>query len=187
MGSSDARSDGPPGAPAGDGHVCRQLDVADAAELVRLRREMLTDSPLSFLGSLEDDPGLDLEVVRERLSGDRKGAFGAFEPGGALVAHCGLVTQDRLKLRHKAIIVGVYTSPSARRRGLGARLLEMALEHARSLDGVDVVALSASPGAHAARALYARFGFREWGVEPRAIRYRGVEDGEVHMTLDLDA
>lgn len=171
----------------GDGFVARRLAPDDAEEVVRLRREMLIDAPLSFLGSLEDDQGLDLEVVRERLAHPRNASFGAFGPDGALVSHCGLVTQEREKLRHKAYVVAVYTSPPARRRGLGAQLLGMALDHARSLEGVDVVALSASPGAHAARALYRRFGFREWGVEPRALRYRGVEDGEVHMSLDLDA
>lgn len=179
MGSTD-------GAPGSGDFDCRRLAPGDAEALARLRREMLTDAPFSFLGSLEDDQGLEVDVVRQRLAHERNGAFGALTAEGELVSHCGLVTQERLKLRHKAFIVAVYTSPGARRRGLGARLLGMALDHARSLDGVDVVALSASPGAHAARALYARFGFREWGVEPRAIRHRGVEDGEVHMILDLD-
>ena len=65
------------------------------------------------------------------------------------------------------------------------RLLDAAIQHARSLDGAASVHLSVSESATAARHLYERAGFETWGVEPDAIRFEAKSASERHMRLSL--
>jgi len=61
----------------------------------------------------------------------------------------------------------MYLRPDQRGRGLGRRLLETALEHARA-DGVSVISLDTSKRMEAARSLYEAYGFRRVsGSAPR--------------------
>jgi RimJ/RimL family protein N-acetyltransferase len=163
----------------------RALAVQDAGAAIALRREALTAEPLAFGSSLEDDPGLTLPAMRGSLA--RRDGFallGAFEES-ELVGMVGLLRLERVKLRHRALIWGMYVRPAARRRGAGDALLRAAVERARAWPGVTRVELSVFETAPEARRLYQRAGFREWGVEPRAIVWGGREVAEHHMVLDL--
>ena len=164
----------------------RLLDEGDAEAWFALRQEMLVDTPYSFLASPEDDSAASVEVVRERLAqGPRSVIVGAFEQG-ALLGVVGLYQEKRLKTQHKAWIWGVYTTPRARGRGLGARMLEAAVAHGRGLEGVQQLNLSVSALAPGAQRLYERAGFRVWGTEPRGMQVDGRLHDEVHMLLRFD-
>lgn len=163
----------------------RALAPDDAPPVVALRREALTSSPLAFGASLEDDRGLSLELMRSSLANVAGSAvFGAFD-GEALVGMAGIMRLEKLKSRHRAMIWGMLVTPTARRRGLGAALVNAAIDHARSWPGVVQVQLSVFETAEAARRLYRLAGFREWGAEPRAIHWAGRFVTEHHLVLDL--
>jgi RimJ/RimL family protein N-acetyltransferase len=66
-------------------------------------------------------------------------------------------------------------------------MLDAAIAHARTWDGVEMVHLSVSERAQPARRLYESAGFREWGREPRAVQWQGEFADEFHMALDLRA
>lgn len=166
----------------------RRLRPDDAEASVALRAEMLEDTPQAFLGMPGDDDGLDPDVVRHRLDPESDSAsFGAFSHGGRLVGSVGFFRLAREKQRHKGMIVGVYVTPSARRVGLARALLGMAIDHARAVDGLDMLQLAVSAATPGARALYESVGFVAWGTEPRAVRVDGVDHAEIHMDLDLTA
>ena len=163
----------------------RTLEPADAPALVALRREALSTSPRAFGASLDDDRGLSLESMRSSLAhGASFAVLGAFE-GEALVGMVGIIRLEKLKSHHRAMIWGMFVTPTVRRRGLGSALLGAAIDHVRSWPGVVQVHLSAFETAEDASRLYRRAGFREWGEEPRAIQWEGRFVAEHHLILDL--
>jgi RimJ/RimL family protein N-acetyltransferase len=83
------------------------------------------------------------------------------------------------------MIWGMYVTPAARGRGVGATILRAAVERARSWPGIAQVHLSVTETSKEATRLYASEGFREWGVEPRALHWDGRFVAEHHMVLDL--
>lgn len=162
--------------------IVRRLTGADAPEYVELRRQMLTDAPLAFGASPGHDVMSSAEAVREQLArGDDSAIFGAFAP--ELVATIGVYREDRPKTRHKMHVWGAYVAPSHRGRGLGRRLLDAAVEHARLRPGVTALHISVTDAAPAARHLYESAGFEVWGSEADALSHEGRTVTEHHMVL----
>jgi GNAT superfamily N-acetyltransferase len=81
----------------------------------------------------------------------------------------GVATTDTAEIKR------LYLRPSARGTGLGRRLAETALDGARSR-GYRIVKLDTLADMHAARALYARMGFR-----PCAAYYHNPLGGTLYM------
>ena len=163
----------------------RHLGPEDAAPYAAFRRAALLDSPLSFMSSPEDDSACSADAVRERL---RQGSpdsiiVGAFAPD--LVGTLGLYRDGHIKAAHKVHLWGMHVLPTHRRQGIGARLLEAAIQHARSMPGVTIVRLSVSSTAPNAQRLYERAGFRIWGTEPDSLRHNGQSATEYHMVLRM--
>jgi L-amino acid N-acyltransferase YncA len=77
--------------------------------------------------------------------------------------------------------LSVYVERAYRARGVGSRLLETLLARARDL-GYHKVVLTAMAHNAAARALYARFGFREVGT----FREQGLVDGRWIDTVIME-
>ena len=162
----------------------RLLTPADAEAFVAIRREALTDAPLAFVESPEDDAALSLEFVRTALDrGPESVVFGAFAP--ALVGMLGVLRERSPKTAHKAHVWGVYVTPSERGHGIGRQLITTALDHVRGLAGVSHVHLSVAETAHAATRLYEHMEFETWGTEPSAIVFEGEAVAEVHMIKAL--
>ena len=117
--------------------------------------------------------------MRERLaSGPGNVIVGAFDPG--LVACVGVLHAPRHpKGAHHAHIWGMYCQPAHRRRGLGRAIMEAAIAHARTLEGVTQLNLGVSVTTPGAQALYESVGFVAWGREPRAMKVDGVYHDEI--------
>ena len=75
----------------------------------------------------------------------------------------------------------MYVTPRARHHGLGRALLEAAAEHRRSWSGVTQVQLCVSAKVEAAKRLYERHGFKEWGREPKALLVEDELLDDIHM------
>lgn len=162
----------------------RRLRGDDAREYVRLRREMLLDTPHAFASSPEDDLASDEVETRRRLDESENAVFGAWE-GETLVASAGVYRARHLKAAHRATVWGVYVSPAWRGRGVGEAVMRGAIEVARSWPGVEVLGLSASVRSLDAVRLYERMGFERWGIEPDAMRIAGESVDEVYLQLRL--
>lgn len=164
----------------------RSLSIVDADSLYQLRREALLDSPLAYSASVEDDVWTSVDSVRQQLD-SRNGSqvFGAFS--GGLHGMIGLGRPRHIKAARKVVLWGLYVRPAWRGQGTGARLLSVALSHARCLSGVRAVHLSVTEAAPAARRLYERAGFRVWATEPEAIQVGTQLLTEYHLMLRLPA
>ena len=164
--------------------LVRRLEPEDAESYIKHRYEALTNSPLAFSASPEDDLASTPETVREMLGRSPESVvFGAF--GDDLVGSIGVYRDPHRKFSHKTHIWGMYVTPSYRGRGLGRELLEAAMSHARSIEGVLQVHLTVSDSSDAARGLYEAGGFEVWGTEPNALHYRGEWVSDHHMVLML--
>jgi ribosomal protein S18 acetylase RimI-like enzyme len=77
----------------------------------------------------------------------------------------------------------MYVRPSARKAGVGRRLVETIIEFARQR--VELIQLSVVSDNKRARRLYERLGFVEYGIEKKALRQDDRYYDEVLMAKDL--
>ncbi|MBI2217280.1 MAG: GNAT family N-acetyltransferase [Candidatus Rokubacteria bacterium] len=162
----------------------RRIRPEDAETLAALRRKALEAHPLAFGASIEDDHVLSPDFMPSLAQTEDSVVFGVFVDG-SLGGMVGVHRGRHVKARHTAHVWGMYVSARFRCRGAGAALLRAAIEHARAWSGVVQVELAVSDAAPAARRLYDRAGFREWGREPRALSWQGRTVDEAHLVLEL--
>lgn len=158
----------------------RRLSPADAALFRDIRLEGLRRDPDAFSSTIEEESEQKLSFFAERLA--RSAVFGAFR-GADLLGVAGFHVQPGPKHGHKGMLWGMYVRPCARSLGIGARLLDTVLAHAG--ERVELIQLSVISENAAARRLYERFGFAEYGVERRAAKYHGRYHDDVLMALTL--
>lgn len=158
----------------------RHLLRADAALYREIRLEALTQSPEAFGSTFEAEGVRPLAWFADRLDG--AAVFGAFD-GTELLGIAGLYIQQGRKHAHKGTLWTMYVRPNARRAGVGRRLVEAVIEHARR--HVELVQLSVVSGNEPARRLYATLGFVEYGIEKDALKADGQYWDEVLMAKPL--
>lgn len=159
----------------------RALGPDDAAEFHALRLRGLAELPGAFASSYEEEVTLAPEEVARRLEHQEGGSvFGSFD-GGVLCGVVGIQRESMAKLRHKAVLWGLYVAPEARRSGHGAALISHALQHAWSCLRVRQVNLGASTVNDEALRLYRRLGFEVFGTERGAMLVDGQPQDEHHM------
>jgi ribosomal protein S18 acetylase RimI-like enzyme len=165
----------------------RRITAKDAAAWHRLRKRSIAEHPEAFLTSSTEEERTTLETVAERLAAPAETAavFGG-SVDGALVATIGVFRGMHEKARHRASIWGVYVTPEQRGRGYGRQLMQVAIEHARSI-GIERLHLSVTPDNHTARELYEKLGFESWGVERDAFRVDNKPVDQNHMVVTLTA
>jgi ribosomal protein S18 acetylase RimI-like enzyme len=158
----------------------RRLGPKDASAYQEIRLEALADSPHAFSSTLETEQGQPLDRFAKRLADDF--ILGAFS-GPYLVGVAGFYVQPRPKHRHKGMLWGMYVSPDHRAAGIGRKLVEAIIEHARQ--HVELLQLSVVADNMPARRLYANLGFVEYGIERNATKYQGQYHDDVLMALPL--
>jgi ribosomal protein S18 acetylase RimI-like enzyme len=164
----------------------RLLTPADAAAVLALRLEALRVAPTALAASVEEESGRTLAEIEAQLGArDDGGIVGAFDKGGALAGLVGVQRERFIKLRHKGYVWGVYVTPRAQGRGVGAALLEFALRYARDELAISRINLGVNTQNRPAIALYEKLGFKTFGVEECYLVVDGVAYDELHMVCVL--
>ena len=158
--------------------LIRQLHPGDAEAYRSLRLSGLKESPDAFGSDFATESASPVDAFATTL--ETLYVAGAFD-GDRVVAIAGFRQLDREKTRHRGDIWGVYVAPDARGKGVGRRLLESVLEHARGR--VQQVHLSVTTTNAAALALYQHLGFTRYGTEPRSLMVGGRYLDEHLMVL----
>lgn len=155
----------------------RRLSPDDVEAYREVRLESLLSSPEAFGATYEQESAQPLDWFKDRLS--RTAVFGAFD-GSELVGTAGYYRQAGTKYRHKGALVGMYVRPHARHRGAGSALVGAVIRHAAT--EVELIQLCVITSNEAARNLYRRNGFTEYGLERHALKQDGRYFDEVLMT-----
>ncbi|HEX6704988.1 MAG TPA: GNAT family N-acetyltransferase [Albitalea sp.] len=163
----------------------RVLTPDDAVAFQVLRLQALSEDPVAFASSYEDERDTPLATVAERLqpAADRA-IVGAFD-GAALVGLAAWHREEMRKLQHKGFVWGVFVAPSHRGRGLARSLIEAVIGLARHAPGIRQLNLTAYAANRTAIGLYESLGFVIYGREPAAICVDGMLHDDVHMSLRL--
>ena len=157
----------------------RRLSSADARQYREIRLEALSLAPEAFSSTFAAENAQPLAWFAARL--DNSAVFGAVS-GESLLGISGFFAKHG-KEAHKGVLVGMYVRSSARRLGIGRRLAEAVVDHARR--HAEILQLSVVAGNDAARRLYAGLGFVEYGIERRALKQAGRYWDEVLMAKPL--
>ena len=160
----------------------RRLLPADACIYREIRLEALLTSPEAFGSAYETERAEPLASFASRL--ERSAVFGAFERSD-LLGIAGFFSQQGRKEAHKGFLWGMYVRSRARKAGIGRRLAEAVIDHARQR--VELIQLTVVSGNEPARRLYASLGFTEYGIEKNALKQDGRYWDEVLMAKPLGA
>lgn len=147
--------------------VLRDALPADAAALARLGREAFT----AKFGHLYDPADLSAfldethcEATVTRGIADPQVRYRVAERDGALIAWCRLDLvcgwREHARGQHVVELKQLYTAPGLTGSGLGAALMDWALEAARD-HGANEMQLSVWSGNDGAQRFYARYGFEK--------------------------
>lgn len=158
----------------------RLLTSADAPAYRDIRLEGLRQNPEAFASTFEDEHGQPLDWFADRIK--QSPIFGAVL-AQELVGVVGLRAHTDAKQRHKAMIWGMYVRPAARQHGIGERLIEAAVAHAPC--HIEQLQLCVVTENEAARRLYAKAGFIEYGHQINALKYGGRYYDDILMVKFL--
>ena len=156
----------------------RQGSPEEADRLRTLRTESVTLHPTSFGSTPEEVSQYDWTDLTG--GGTRASAIFVAEHDGELLGLTGAFRSARVKDAHHADVWGVYVRDGWRGFGVGAALVDAAVDWAASR-GVAIVKLTVVPEI-GAMACYHRCGFRVTGVDPAALKVGGVYYDEILMS-----
>ncbi len=158
----------------------RRLGIIDVADYRSIRLAALQGEPDAFGSVYEVEAARPSSAFAERL--DTSIIFSAYA-GGDIVGMAGLKQEAGLKDRHKGFVWGMYVRPNARGQGIGAALLAAIIGGAEQI--VEQLTLTVVQGNNAALSLYEKYGFRAYGVEPRALKTAAGYSDEILMSRIL--
>jgi ribosomal protein S18 acetylase RimI-like enzyme len=159
----------------------RRLRSADAQAFQELRVEGLTLQPREFRFAPQDEAEITLAEIEARITRDF--VVGAFS-SGELIGIAGLTRHGGAKVRHKALLWGMYLRKEFRGLGGADLLMTALLDHARSC--VEIVTLTVMSDNARALRFYQRWGFVAYGVEPASVKdFDGAYFDESLMSLRL--
>jgi ribosomal protein S18 acetylase RimI-like enzyme len=158
----------------------RSFSRSDIEDYRTIRLAALRDAPEAFTMTYEVEAALPRRAFEQRLSSSV--VFGAFLEGRVV----GLVRfqrSDGPKDAHKGFLRSLYVRPEVRRCGVAAALIEALLRVAR--EQVEHVVLTVVRDNEPAIALYRKFGFEVYGIEPRALKSAARYTDKVLMVCFL--
>jgi RimJ/RimL family protein N-acetyltransferase len=158
----------------------RLLTLADAPRYRDIRLEGLRLNPEAFSSTFAREDAMSLAWFEERIV--KGNIFGGFVEG-ELIGVAGYWPQEGAQVCHKAGFWGMYVRASARNFGLGQRLMEAVVAHATGR--VEQLQLGVGSDNKAARRLYEKMGFSEYGREMKALKQDGRYIDEILMVRFL--
>jgi ribosomal protein S18 acetylase RimI-like enzyme len=148
----------------------KRLAQSDGGVYRSLMLRAYSEHDSAYTSTFEERASKPIDWWNRRLQDPTTATLGAYDIGGTLIGTVRLESFQRRRERHKVQLTAMYVLKDYAGRGLGRRLLEEALSHARKMDLVELVNLSVTADNLAAVRLYSTFGFQTYGREARAVK-----------------
>lgn len=162
----------------------RALEPGDWEAYNALREEALNEVPTAF-GATNTEEVAYRKARFEAMEGHPCNfILGAFAEG-SMLGMIGFVRWEKVKIRHKAAIWGMYVRSAAQRQGIGRQLMEAALEKAKRQEGLRQIHLEVNAANVAALRLYEALGFHSYGLEKEAMWVEGEGQDVIHMARKI--
>jgi RimJ/RimL family protein N-acetyltransferase len=170
-------------------YLIRALLLTDLPAYKALRDEALRVAPDAFTSDYESSVGRPAQAYASRLGTPESGHFvlGAFDEGGALLGSIALEREQRIKVQHCALVVGMMVAPAAQRRGVATQLIANCLMFTSENHHLEQLILTVTASNLHVVQMYERAGFVRYGLLPQAIKVDGVYYDKLQMRLDLQA
>jgi RimJ/RimL family protein N-acetyltransferase len=166
----------------------RPLQVEDASSWQELRLEGLQTDPSAFASSYEEESSRSITDVETQFmeSWNKPDHFilGCFYRD-QLISIAGLFPETMEKRKHIATIWGVYTKTNFRGQGVASLVMMEIIKMAKKNIHLKRINLSVEVKNISAIALYKKFGFNEWGIEPNALVIHDKSYDELYMSYQL--
>ena len=146
-------------------------NVDDSEELLKVHNQIIRET--DFVLSAPEDPELSLEEEKEFVQNNinRNGYFLCVYIDGKIIGMSGLSFGKHFRARHKASI-GISILKEYWNLGIGSALFELMIELAKKQEGIEILTLEYVAGNDRGRALYQKFGFKPYGVSPKALKFK---------------
>lgn len=164
--------------------VIRRLNRDDAKAYFALRLRCMHDAALQFRSAPEDVEREGLAHWQARLAQEDDRIVGVFD-GNALIGIGGITRDWRVKLRHKALLFGMFVAPQATGQGIGIAIVDALIAEARGF--VSSLHLTLMADNDRALALYERAGFTVYGREPQSVMQPDGPGDELLMRRAIDS
>ena len=162
----------------------RRLTPLDAGDFFAMRLRCMHDAALQFRSAPDDVEREGVDYWRERLGSPNDRIVGAFD-GSRLIGIGGIVREDRVKLRHKALLFGMFVASDATGRGIGRAIVDALVNEAHGF--VNALHLTLMADNQRALALYERAGFVVYGREPQSVMQPDGPGDEFLMWRAIDS
>ncbi|MES1224081.1 MAG: GNAT family N-acetyltransferase [Bacteroidota bacterium] len=158
----------------------RQLTELDFPVWKKIRMEALTLHPDAFWGDSETEQQKSDLAWQEDIN--KSAIFGVFY-NKELIGTAGFYKYHQKKRSHIGSLFGVYVKKEFRAQGIADKLLKVVIKHASNY--VFILHCCVTTHNRSAFNLYERHGFKEYGIEHKAIKVNDTYYDEILMSLTL--
>ncbi|GAA0439842.1 GNAT family N-acetyltransferase [Lentibacillus halophilus] len=160
----------------------RLLGIHDAEAYRDLCLEAMLNSPESYTSSYGEVKKQSVYTFKVRLQSENIFTFGAYS-GDELAGMITLMREVRQKTAHRTALFMLYVTPYERGKGIGRQLIQTAVDHAKSLDGVEQINLSIIVNNSTLKRFCYAMGFSPIGVHKQAVKAGDHYYDEEHMIM----
>lgn len=160
----------------------RRLQQKDADVYRALRLHGLQNDPRAFTGCYDEESKWSLTEFRKRIKIHViAGAFVADELVGIFALHF----NTPQKLRHKAMLWGMYVHPTARGLGVAKLLMQWLLGYAKGVPDLERIILAVTASNTVVARWYETLGFQRYAVELKAVKFGADYEDDEWRVLEL--
>ena len=146
----------------------RELIIEDFEVYNDLREMSLEVGREMFVSTNDEERNNRKSKFTSRVQDDFSFIMGAFE-GNTLIGIVTFVRENRIKIKHKGGIYGMFVNPNYQGKGIGSKLLSLTLEKTFEMEGLRQINLGVMSTNLSAIKLYEKMGFKPYGMEKEAV------------------